>query len=113
MLQLEKLLDVVRRGLRREDSLSINYHSRTVVLGGSNPQDLRDRERDLDQNHHQLQNPLQQGIGGEELVEVIHGDQDLDLDLNHQEDHQHHHVGAQQEEVVEEEEEEEEGPTSY
>ena len=82
------------------------------MLRGSLLEDLEGIERDLDQKLS-LQNPLHQGIGGEELVEVIHGDQDLDLDLNHQEDHQHHHVRAQQEEVVEEEEEEEEDPISY
>lgn len=46
-------------------------------------------------------------------MEVIHGDQDLDLDQSHLQDHQDHHESAQQKEVVEEEEEEEEDPTSY
>lgn len=82
------------------------------MLRGSLLEDLEGIERDLDQKLS-LQNPLHQGIGGEELVEVIHGDQDLGLNLNHQEDHQDHHGSHQEEVVEEEEEEEEEGPTSY
>jgi hypothetical protein len=63
--QLEELLDVVGGSLRREDSRSTSYHSRTVVLRGSDLEDVPGREREVDQRPNR-ENPLQIGISGEE-----------------------------------------------